>query len=361
MRIAISGYYGFGNTGDEAVLSVTVRELRSRLPTVELVVLSADPPGTAEAYGVRAVPRAGLVALLNVLSGCRLLLSGGGTLLQDATSWWSPLYYLGVLAGGLVLAEHIAIYAQGFGPLRSRAIRALARALLDRVDLITLRDEDSKVAIQELGVRNPAISVCADPAFALEPAPPARVEEILAREAVEPGRPRIMVAVRPWREGDFLPSLLEGLQEVSARLDAVIVLLPMQRAFDLPLAEELAGAIGPRARVIRGFYRPEEVMGLVGAMDVLVGLRLHALIFAVATGVVPVGLGYDPKVASLLREVGEGYYLPVEGLTPEAISQLVEQAWVGREESRSRLREAHSRLRERALKAVELVVDLVRP
>ncbi|MDR7433742.1 MAG: polysaccharide pyruvyl transferase CsaB [Armatimonadota bacterium] len=360
MRIVLSGYYGFGNTGDEAILSATVRELRSRLPGAEVMVLSADPQRTAREYGVRAIPRAHPMSLLKALARCTLFLSGGGTLLQDATSWWSPLYYLGVLAGGLALAERTAIYAQGFGPLRTRAIRVLARWLLDRVDLITLRDEDSRVAIQELGVRRPGIYVGADPAFLLDPVHPGRVEEILASEAIDPIRPRIMVAARPWG-GDFLPGFLEGLREASNRLDALVVFLPMHRAYDLSLAEELAAAIGPRARVIRGIYRPEEVMGLVGAMDVLVGLRLHGLIFAVATGVVPIGLSYDPKVVSLLREVGEGYSLSLARLTPQGLSQSIEQAWANREGSRERLREAALQLRERARKAIELTVNLVHP
>src|SRR2546428_345423 len=55
MRIVVSGYYGFGNGGDEAVLEAIVGALRARLPQAQLVVLSAAPDQTRLLHGVAGV------------------------------------------------------------------------------------------------------------------------------------------------------------------------------------------------------------------------------------------------------------------------------------------------------------------
>ncbi|EPZ60384.1 pyruvyl-transferase domain protein [[Clostridium] sordellii ATCC 9714] len=42
MRILISGYYGFNNAGDEAILKSIIIALRDVNPTIDIVVLSND-------------------------------------------------------------------------------------------------------------------------------------------------------------------------------------------------------------------------------------------------------------------------------------------------------------------------------
>ncbi len=43
MRLVLSGYYGFYNVGDEAILQSIIKALHEEDPTLELVVLSNDP------------------------------------------------------------------------------------------------------------------------------------------------------------------------------------------------------------------------------------------------------------------------------------------------------------------------------
>ena len=65
-RIVISGYYGFGNLGDEAVLCSMLQALRSEIPHLEITVLSNDPEITFREYGVLAVNRWELSALCRI-------------------------------------------------------------------------------------------------------------------------------------------------------------------------------------------------------------------------------------------------------------------------------------------------------
>ena len=96
-NILISGYYGFNNIGDESILRTVIDNLREKLGDVGITVLSQDPAQTSEKYGVQAAPRMDLKAIFRSVRQCDLLLSGGGSLLQDATSTHSILYYLFIL------------------------------------------------------------------------------------------------------------------------------------------------------------------------------------------------------------------------------------------------------------------------
>ncbi len=93
-KILISGYYGFNNIGDESILRTVIDNLREKLKDIDITVLSQDPAQTSEKYGVKAARRMSLWDILRCVWRCDLLLSGGGSLLQDATSGRSILYYL---------------------------------------------------------------------------------------------------------------------------------------------------------------------------------------------------------------------------------------------------------------------------
>src|SRR4051794_10830826 len=98
MRVAVSGYYGCGNAGDEAVLA-GIQEAFARQAggRVRLVIFSQDPTATQRMHGLPAIERMSLTALRSTLKETDLLLSGGGSLLQDTTSMRSLLYYLWVV------------------------------------------------------------------------------------------------------------------------------------------------------------------------------------------------------------------------------------------------------------------------
>src|SRR2546428_11431076 len=124
MRIVVSGYYGFGNGGDEAVLEAIVGALRARIPQAHVVVLSAAPDQTKSLHGVAGVSRT--TGALPAMAGADLFISGGGTLIQDWTSARSALYYLGLPGLATGQAPGPMVYAAGIGPVRRGRPRAVA-------------------------------------------------------------------------------------------------------------------------------------------------------------------------------------------------------------------------------------------
>ena len=127
-NILISGYYGFDNIGDESILRTLVTSLRERIPNCSLTVLSHDPAATREKYGVEAVERMSPLAIARAVRRCDMLISGGGSLLQDVTSSKSLHYYLAIIRFAQLLGKKVLIYSQGIGPPPAAPRRARSGA-----------------------------------------------------------------------------------------------------------------------------------------------------------------------------------------------------------------------------------------
>ncbi len=310
-ELALLGYYGFGNAGDEALLAGVLQGVRLLAPDVRPLVLTADPAGTSALHGVSTADRWRPGAVWRSFSSARALFLGGGSLLQDVTSRRSVYYYLGVLALAQARGVRTCLFGQGIGPLRAPATRRLARRVLARCTGIWVRDAGSYEETLRLGVRpaggdrpGPLLRVTGDPVFLLLPPAPAET----ARPAGE--LPIWVVAARPWPEGErWQPHLLAALLPAAQAAGVNVVFLAMQPAADHALAVDLArqaAAAGVPAQAVapRDF---REVQQQLARADLVVAMRLHALIMAVQGGVGSVAISYDPKVAAL----AELFALPV--------------------------------------------------
>jgi polysaccharide pyruvyl transferase CsaB len=350
MRVVLSGYYGFGNVGDEAVLAGMLQQLRVRLPEAHLVVVSGDPSQTRCLHGVDAVPRGG--AALRAMTGADLFISGGGSLIQDATSARSAAYYLAELAAASVLARRTMLYAAGVGPLRRLWVRRLTAAVLSRVDALVVRDDDSRQLLHSLGVRRP-VDVAADPAFALTAAPCEEVADVFAAFP----RPRIGLVLRPWRSDAHLASVVEAVGRLARDRGARVVALAFHPAVDLRVCVPVARAVG--GPVLAGLT-PRAMLAAVGETDLLVGMRLHGIVAAVMQGVAAVGLAYDPKVGALFARVGLPYVLSLDECDPRRLFALLLDAWDRRDALRPYLVDQAERMREASARAADVAATLAR-
>ncbi len=145
----VSGYYGFGNLGDEALLEVIVQRLRATFAPARIEVLSATPQRTAAAYGVEATSRWDWRAVRAAIARADVVLSGGGGLLQNATSFRSLLYYAAILREAARAGRKTMIFAQSIGPL-DRLGRLTVRRFCRGVQRATVRDERSRTLLSDL-------------------------------------------------------------------------------------------------------------------------------------------------------------------------------------------------------------------
>lgn len=304
MRLLVSGYYGFGNIGDEAILAAIAARLPQHVPDSEVTVLSADPGHTLRVHGLPAVDRWRPGALLGQLRRTDLLLQGGGGLIQDASSFLSPAYYLGVLALSRLTRTPFVIFCQGLGPLSSRLWRRVCTALFHRAAEVIVRDPHSAQLLADWGLKRQT-QVSSDPAILLEPASPEDTRAWLEASGSAAESWDLVVVPRAVKE--FEPLLRQTLR-ASAAAGLNVLVLPFQTG-DEPLARSLASEID-RAQAVPTPQSPQIAAAVVSRSAGVIAARVHALIFAAAAGVPAVGLCYDPKVANWCAQVGYRYVGP---------------------------------------------------
>ena len=322
MRILISGYYGFHNTGDEAVLAGIVQGLRERIPGVEICVLSADPEGTAEAHRVYAVDRWRTPVIWQELRKADFFLQGGGGLLQDVTSPHSAMYYLGLLHLARLTRTPYMIFAQGIGPISSGFLRGLTARNCRAAKAITVRDIESAEMLREWGVSSPEVAVSADPALLLEPADDRRRQQLLRTLDLAFDQPYMTIALRQWAG---LPEFLPHLVGLLRRREEALLVLPFQYEQDLPLALELSQALPNRVHLPTDLLSPADSAAVIRGARAVIAMRLHAMIFATSQQTPAVALAYDPKVDAFCRRSGHPV-LHLHEATVERLANALEQS-----------------------------------
>jgi polysaccharide pyruvyl transferase CsaB len=398
-RLLISGAYGYGNIGDEAILRGMLLALREAVPDADYVVLSGNPDHTRSqhevqaarrvlflpsfrqmaAFGLSRTGRAQTWELIQQMRQADVFIVGGGGLLYDlvntAKAMWLEKFYLfgwpisqAAIEIGLAraLGKPVVLYAVGIGPVTTRLGKLLLRRIARQVALITVRDQASRAILARFEVPANRIHVTADPAILIPPAPSGEVAGVLSQASISnDSRPRIGLALRSWypyaminkgaaaeRQAKWERDMAEAADRLVESLDAGLVFVPMQDYAgpldDAACADRVIAQMKhrERARRLPRGLDPSVVMGALGAMDVVIAMRLHALILAVATSTPVVGIIYDPKVRAFLKSIGQPEAgLEIDELSPEALVNVVSSVWARQEAIRAQIATSVEHLR----------------
>ncbi len=346
--VVLCGAYGQNNAGDEAVLKAVLAELRAIDPDMPLWVMTRKPKQTRLAYRVGAVYTFHFPAFCRRMSKCRLYINGGGSLIQDVTSHRSLWFYLFTLSAARRLGCKVMMYGCGIGPIQSPRNRRRTQKIIDRnVDVITLRDHASQEELERLGVTKPRIVLAADPAVTLPAASPQAAEAVLEEAGLRPreGQRYLGVTVRPWSGFEDKLSVFAGaIDYVYERYGLLPVFLPIEGKLDTAAAQQVARLLqkAPSA-ILPPCGSSGLAIALSARMDVVLSMRLHALIFAAARGVPLVGVVYDPKVSAFLDCVEQDLYVHLDQLTPSRLRSLLDAA-IARGQDRAALENKTVRL-----------------
>ena len=291
MHIVLSGYYGFDNVGDEAILLSIITALRKQQPDIELTVLSNNPEKTAKTYDVKAINRWKLKEVARVLKKADGLISGGGSLLQDQTGMKTIPYYCIIMRVAKFMRTPVFVYAQGMGPINHPMSRFITKSTLNKVAQITLRDEASKQLLEEIGVKK-QMAIVPDPVIGLDAS--SFHSDWLTRQAFEGGY--ITVSVRDWpSEVNYKQKIVDSLDLLAAE-GHQIVFIPMHDEHDEKTSFELMHKMKAKAVVAPGNLSIEEKVTIIGQSDLLIGMRLHSLIFSAIQATPFIAISYDPKI-----------------------------------------------------------------
>lgn len=345
-KIALLGWYGSGNAGDEAVLQAVVSSLRQHGHR-DLLVLSTDPQRTAARYRVNSVRRSPLsLETLHGVWNAKALVLGGGGLIQDSSSVYNLPLYTSYVAIARMRGLPIVGWGLGAGPLYTKLGRLLARFIVNSSSYFSVRDPQAKGTLLHAGVSAERVVVSADPAFLIQPSTHVQRRQSRAKQVAlfcirhrlhdQPGlnlryllpvsvRHRLRLETRPGAQEDerFLDSVAQAVQLCVTEFGMQAVLLPFWAERDdevLREVERRALALGVSKAAISWAaveHTPSALAAYIAEADLLVSMRLHALIFGASAGVPLLALSYVPKMRSLMRRLGaERWVVEVQTRVP---------------------------------------------
>ncbi|MDO4793618.1 MAG: polysaccharide pyruvyl transferase CsaB [Filifactor alocis] len=332
-KLLLSGYFGFNNMGDEAILKGLIDGILREVEDPDIVVLSSNPEFTLEKYAdypVRAINRMDLVKIGREMKTADLFVSGGGSLLQDVTSSRSLLYYLGLLSlAKTVYKKKTMIYSQGIGPVNKEANKNWVRRILNKVDLINVRDKNSKKTLEDIGITRD-ILVTADTVLGMTPPSKEGGKKLLSEMGAVEGRTNLAISLRTWKDKDAhiekeISFLIEKLLETG---EYNIFLLPFHFNEDMKLISKIHANLGEKKKdvyVITQDLYVDDYLSFMGNMDIVVAMRLHGLIFSTLMGAVPIGISYDPKVDSFLQEIRSEDIVSVQTFASQDLYDMIRQ------------------------------------
>jgi polysaccharide pyruvyl transferase WcaK-like protein len=294
------GAFGQRNPGDDALGEAFV----AALPGWRILAATSSPgrPGggcaTVDAGSTRAVARA--------LMACDAVVVAGGTIFKTLHPGCGrrPLSLLrravALTAVARALGKPRAMVGVGAGMLDSSMSRRLSRALVHQTDLLVLRDEESAEVLAAAGAPAP-FRVGADASWTLLDPP---------RAASPASGRRIVVALSFLAGGAELPDRLAAALGPLVEEGFDVRLQPWQTGRDGLDDVALAGALSERLPGAVPVLAPppslEAARDGYADVDLVVGLRFHALVAAAAAGKPFVAVAHEPKHAGLARRLGQG-------------------------------------------------------
>lgn len=286
--IVISGYYGFDNFGDETILSVLIKKLKEFTPFI--TVLSKNPTKTRTLYKVQSSQYFCPCKVIFKLLKCDILISGGGSLLQDVTSLNSLLYYLLVINTASFFRKKVIIFAQGIGPINNKFGAFLTKNILKKCTLVTVRDRKSKMILNKWGIE--ADLVC-DPLFDLE------------LPVYNPSN-KVGIQLRGFKslKENLLIKLAKQVNKDFS--DKEIEIYSFQDSLDLAVCkrfEEILKSINPQINIkLICNQTSQEILDKISKLDYMIAMRFHANLIALKYGIKTLAICYDIKVEKLAEE-----------------------------------------------------------
>ncbi len=335
--VVICGAYGHRNTGDDAILDAIIHEIHQIDGDMPIFVTSRKPEETRWYNSVQACHTFNFPALLSALCKAKLFISGGGSLIQNTTSNRSLFYYLFMLWLAHLCGCRVMMYGCGIGPVTGGFARWMTARVIDRcVDVVTLRDDDSKRELARMGVTRPKIVRTADPTVSIQHMELGQTDKLLERLGIPADGTYIGFGLREWRGFDRAAEEIARAAQYAWETHGMIpVFVPIEYPGDCEAAKKVIRYLRCPYYLITEHITISETISVLSRMSIVVGVRLHSLIFAAENGVPSIGISYDMKVDGFLRSIArEDVTLHIQDITGEQLMQQIDRAAEPGERSR---------------------------
>ncbi|MBQ1503259.1 MAG: polysaccharide pyruvyl transferase CsaB [Clostridia bacterium] len=370
--VLISGYYGFGNMGDDSILETVVTSLAAEDPDIKISVLTNNPRRDKKRFGVRCIKRLNVPAVMREMRRGKLLISGGGSLFQDSTSKRSLVYYAFIVNLARRMGMKTYIFANGVGVIFSERNKRLTAKTVSRADTVTVRDEESRQELASIGVNIENVRCTADPAFMLAPCSEERLRSVFHRFGIPRGVPFFAVSVRrfegsqkkEYSEEELTRAIASACAEAAGKYSLLPVFIVMQPGLDLEVSKITAGIMKEEYGVDSVVAVPAdgaELLGILnGGAKFVVGMRLHMLIYAIDALVPLVGLSLDPKIDSIMKRAEQKYLFRVPDVTGQSLLGAIDKIMENYDETREVVKNASKNFKDLAKSDIDAVISALK-
>lgn len=287
-RVCISGYYGFSNFGDEAILDVLVEYLKQK--EADITIFSKNPIVTATKHRVKCVKSFDFLSVMRMIKDADVLFSGGGSLLQDKTSLKSLFYYLFVIIYALYCKKQVVIFAQGIGPIKNKIAQFITAQVLKKCDIVTVRDDASLFLIRGWGVIADKVN---DPIWNLT------VPQNFQKDKIG-----IQLRKDPYLTNDFLDELASLVLHYFSGYE--IDIFSYQDSMDYEICKnfrDILRAKNPACKIkLYNALTNQEIINKTAELKYMIAMRFHACLLALKLGIKTIAINYDIKVKTLANE-----------------------------------------------------------
>jgi len=417
-KILITNSYSWYEKGDAAIAISMFYALRKHIPDADITLLSSTPEVDAQKYkkysvkvlrsllmpspidnspklvkGVRLMAKmikyslwsklkfpvnSGEKRILDAYVNADIVLSCGGGFLGGYGIRASLLSFFRLyeIYFAKLLSKPVIIYAQSIDQFGNALALSVAKFVLNRVDLITLRERISMDYLKSLAIK-PKVILTADAAFLLKSISTEESLKLLAEENVHPcQQPLVGITARHWkfpRYGDgkvrfenYLEVIANTIEYLTSNMNATVVLFA-QVTYppgddDRIVSNEIASRVENKAniRLLTKDYTPGELKGIIGQMDLFIGTRMHSNIFALSMVVPAIAISYKKKTDGIMNMLGmTEYVLDMANLRLNDIIHLIQLAQHNRQSIRSSLRSRIREAQRQALYNALLVTDML--
>lgn len=271
----------------------------------------------------------------------------------------------------------IILSGQTIGPFNNWFDKCFARFALNRVNIVTLREKISKNVLNHIGVTRPRIIITADDATLLPPAIQKKVREVFSSEKISVHRPLIGVNIYGPAFRNIPYTKLKKVKWLLAKISDYLVVKHNAKIVFVStcygaLADDRAGASEvlklmkhkDKAFIIAHEYDDRTIKGIVGQMDLAIGLRYHFIVFAVNSQVPSIGIYmdnyYSMKINGILDLVGlEKYACNIEKICLKDLINLTEDVFLNKKSIRKILRERTRKLEKLSLISIKYVTKFL--
>lgn len=310
-NILICGNYGAGNIGDEAILRSLLLLVKRVDPKASITVMSARPEHTARLYQINAVAfipagirsflrffsRGFIVKTLKSLKKADIFILGGGGLFQDEKKHAVFIWFLqGYFA--LLFKKPLYCCLQSIGPLNTFFAQRMVKWLFKRAVMITVRDSSSARLLKDLGI--PSAVVLSDPVLSL----PVQKFSYSSQERY------IVLSIRFWNRGnnDFLhKNIAQFIDWIYEKYGLKTLFIPFEEYhdFDQKEMDKIFVHIENKSSFLSHEFTfdIDQILQVIASASMVVGMRLHSVIFSVLTSTPFIAISYSSKISNFLQDI----------------------------------------------------------